>query len=149
MRRSHIAVLTIVTSCLAIAGGAIAVAQAQVQVQPQNRQCLHDENETRENRTRREKAVELADDINRAQGIARRLARPGQAPYRPLEELFNVPAPPNGFRVQLNTDGTTYSLSIKDTRDPCRYAVFSDQSMDIYEAVPTSPSTGLRLLTSR
>ncbi len=144
MRRSHIVILTI---CVAIAGAAVAL--AQVQAQPRSRPCLHDENETREDRTRREKAVELADDINQAQRIARRLARPGQGPYLPLDELFNVPTPPDGFRVQLHTDGTSYSFSIKDTRDPCRYAVFSDQSMDIYEAVPTPPSFGPKLLTSR
>jgi hypothetical protein len=145
MRRSHLATLTI---SLAIAGAAGALAQNQVQ--PRSRPCLHDENETREDRIRRERAVGLADDINRAQGIARRLGPPpGQGPYRPLDELFNVPAPPDGFLVQLHSDGATYSFSIKDTRDPCRYAVFSDQSLDIYEALPTAPLFGPRLLTSR
>ena len=114
----------------------------------QDRQCLHDQLETRANRTRREKALELADEINRAQGVARRFgARPGQGPYKPLDELFNLPDTPEGFRVQLLTDGTTYTFSIKDTRDPCGYAVFSDQSLDIYEAVPSPRRTGPRLLT--
>ena len=114
----------------------------------QDRQCLHDQLETRANRTRREKALELADEINRAQGVARRFgARPGQGPYKPLDELFNLPDTPEGFRVQLHTDGTSYTFSIKDTRDPCGYAVFSDQSLDIYEAVPSPRRTGPRLLT--
>jgi hypothetical protein len=145
MRRSHVAVLTI---SLAIAGAAMALAQVQVQRSP--RQCLHDENETREDRIRREKAVELADDINQAQAVARRYGRDrARGQYRSLDELFNVPAPPDAFRVQMHTDGTTYSFSIKDTRDPCRYAVFSDQSTDIYEAVPTSRPFGPKLLTVR
>jgi len=114
----------------------------------QNKQCLHDQLETRADRTRREKALELADEINRAQGVARRFgARPGQGPYKPLDELFNLPGTPDGFRVQLHTDGTTYTFSVKDTRDPCGYAVFSDQSLDIYEAVPSARQVRSRLLT--
>ena len=128
------------TALLLLSGPSLASAQ--------DRQCLHDQLETRANRTRREKALELADEINRAQGVARRFgARPGQGPYKPLEELFNLPDTPEGFRVQLHTDGTTYTFSIKDTRDPCGYAVFSDQSLDIYEAVPSPRRTGPRLLT--
>jgi hypothetical protein len=114
------------------------------------KQCLHDQLETRSERTRREKAVELASEINRAQGIARRFgARPGQGPYLPFDQLFNVPAPPDGFRVQHLTDGETYSFSVKDTRDPCLYAVFSDQSGDVYEAVPTSSRGSIKLLTQK
>src|ERR1700752_4997612 len=100
----------------------------------QDRQCLHDQLETRADRTRREKALELAEDINRAQGVARRFGTRGWGDYKPLDQLTNVPDVPEGFRVQLHTDGTTYSFSIKDTRDPCGYAIFSDQSLDIYEA---------------
>jgi hypothetical protein len=128
------------TALLLLSGPSLASAQ--------DRQCLHDQLETRANRTRREKALELADEINRAQGVARRFgARPGQGPYKPLDELFNLPDTPEGFRVQLHTDGTSYTFSIKDTRDPCGYAVFSDQSLDIYEAVPSPRRTGPRLLT--
>ena len=133
-------VLTAVAALFVLSAAGPAVAQ--------NRQCLHDQLETRANRTRREKALELADEINRAQGVARRFgARPGQGPYKPLDELFNLPDTPEGFRVQLHTDGTSYTFSIKDTRDPCGYAVFSDQSLDIYEAVPSPRRTGPRLLT--
>ena len=127
-----------------IALAALLVLSASGIASAQSRQCLHDQLETRADRTRREKALELADEINRAQGVARRFgARPGQGPYKPLDELFNLPDTPEGFRIQLHT----YSFSIKDTRDPCGYAVFSDQSLDIYEAVPTPRRTGPRLLT--
>ena len=113
----------------------------------QDRQCLHDQLETQANRARREKALELAEDINRAQGVARRFGPRGQGDYKPFDQLTNLPDVPEGFRVQLHTDGTTYSFSIKDSRDPCGYAVFSDQSLDIYEAVPSPRRTGPRLLT--
>jgi hypothetical protein len=112
--------------------------------------CLHGPEETRANRTRREKAVEMAHDINGAQQVARRLRfRSDQGGYRPLEELMNVQPAPDGFSVQLNTDGTTYSFSIKDTMDPCLFAVFSDQSADIYEATPTPDRGRIRLLSQR
>ena len=113
----------------------------------QNKQCLHDQLETQANRARREKALELAEDINRAQGLARRFGPRGQGDYKPLDQLTNLPDVPEGFRVQLHTDGTTYSFSIKDSRDPCGYAVFSDQSLDIYEAVPSARQVRSRLLT--
>jgi len=115
----------------------------------QNRQCLHDQLETQANRSRREKALQLAGDINMAQSVARRLGPRGQGDYKPLDQLTNVPAVPEGFRVQLHTDGTTYSFSIKDTRDPCGYAIFSDQGFDIYEAVPSTRTVGTRLLTRK
>jgi len=114
----------------------------------QDRQCLHDQLETRANRTRRERALELADSINRAQEMAvvpkRRF---DQGDYRPLDQLPNLPEVPEGFRVQHLTDGTTYSFSIKDTRDPCGYAIFSGEGLDIYEAVPSPRRGGPRLLT--
>jgi hypothetical protein len=92
----------------------------------------------------------LAQEINRAQGIAQRFGPLGErGPYLPLERLFNVPAAPEGFRVQLQTDGETYLLSIKDMKDPCRYAVFSDQSADVYEAVPSPLKPGVRLLPAK
>ena len=100
-----------------------------------------------EARSRREKALELAADINQAQGIARRFGTRGQGDYKPFDQLTNLSSVPEGFRVQLHTDGMTYSFSIKDTRDPCGYAIFSDQSLDIYEAVPSPMRTRSRLLT--
>jgi hypothetical protein len=133
--------------CLVMTGASLALAQRQVP--PPNRQCLHDQLETRTERNRREKALDVADAINRAQGMARRFgARPDGA-YLPLDQLFNVPEPPDGFRVQLHTDGSTYSFSIKDTRDPCGYAVFSDQNLDIYEAIPSPPRVGPKLLSAK
>ena len=116
----------------------------------QNRKCLHGPDETPGNRTRREKAVELAHDINGAQQVARRLRpRSDQGGYVPLEELRNVSPTPDGFRVQLQTDGTAYTFSIKDTLDPCLYAVFSDDSGDVYEATPVPDKARMRLLSRK
>jgi hypothetical protein len=106
-------------------------------------ECLHDRLESQENRTRREQAVALAQDINRAQGLTKRFGRM----YAPFDQLVNVPAPPRGFQVQHHTDGSTYVFSIKDTLDPCRYAIFSDQSADLYEATPSAPNPGVKLLS--
>ena len=111
----------------------------------QNRNCLHGADETPADRARREKAVQLAFEINSAEVVARRLGRM----YAPLEQLLNLPRTPDGFRVQLHADGTTYSFSIKDTMDPCLYAVFSDQSGDVYEATPTPDKARLRLLSRK
>jgi hypothetical protein len=117
---------------------------------PNTDKCLHGADETRANRTRREKAVDMAHDINGAQQMARRFrSRPDQGGYRPLDQLTNVQPAPDGFRVQLNTDGSTYSFSIKDAMDPCLFAVFSDQSGDIYEATPTPDKARMRLLSQR
>jgi len=38
---------------------------------------------------------------------------------------------PAGFTVQLNSDGDTYSFSIKDMLDPCHYAVFSGRIVSL------------------
>jgi hypothetical protein len=48
---------------------------------------------------------------------------------------MNVPPTPAGFELQFHSDGSTYSFSIKDRTDPCRYAVFSDQDKVLYEAI--------------
>jgi hypothetical protein len=97
--------------------------------------CLHDASETQENKTRRDQAIRVARAINTAENMGIAPRRPGQR-YRRFDELAMVPAIPAGFALQFHTDGETYSFSLKDTRDPCRYAIFSDQEGDIYEAVP-------------
>jgi hypothetical protein len=97
--------------------------------------CLHDASETQANKTRRDQAIRVARAINTAENMGIAPRRPGQR-YRRFDELAMVPAIPAGFALQFHTDGETYSFSLKDTRDPCRYAIFSDQEGDIYEALP-------------
>ena len=115
----------------------------------QNKTCLHGDNESRSERARREKAVELAHEINGAESMARRFSpRTDKGPYVPLDQL-SVPNTPDGFRVQLHTDGMSYSFSVKDLMDPCLYAVFSDQSGDVYEAIPMPLKGRMKLLSQK
>ena len=96
--------------------------------------CLHGSSETAGERMRREQAITFARQLNAAEQAAAGLgARRG---YRPLNELPNVPRIPAGFTLKLQTDGAGYIFSVKDTRDPCGFAVFSDQDGDVYVATP-------------
>ncbi len=95
--------------------------------------CLHGSDETAANRARRQQAVQYAAKVNAAEGMS----VPRLQKYRPLNELPNLPALPAGFDLQFHTDGLTYTFSLKDTRDPCHYAIFSDQDKMLYEAIPS------------
>jgi hypothetical protein len=39
--------------------------------------------------------------------------------------------------LRFHTDGATYAFSLKDTLEPCHYAIFSDDDKRVYEAMPT------------
>lgn len=97
--------------------------------------CLHGSNETAGERMRREQAITFARQLNAAEKFAALGIGP-QRPYRPLQELPNVSRIPAGFTLKLQTDGAGYIFSLKDTRDPCGFAVFSDQDGDVYAAMP-------------
>jgi len=101
----------------------------------QARPCLHTTLESPAERTRRQQAIDYVMKVNMAES-ARVLMVPRT--YRPLNELANVPAVPEGFSVQFHNDDRGYTVSLKDTRDACHYAVFSDQDKLIYEAEPRS-----------
>ena len=95
--------------------------------------CLHGADETAANRARRQQALQYAARVNAAEAVV----TPKLQKYRPLNELNNLPLLPAGFGIQFHTDGLTYSLSLKDTRDACHYAIFSDQDKLLYEAIPS------------
>jgi hypothetical protein len=97
--------------------------------------CLHGPSEAPANKTRREQALALAEQINRAEDPGPAVSPPPGRTYRPLEQL-RVPTTPVGFKLQFYTDGSTYAFSLLDTRDPCHYAIFSSQNRLIYEATP-------------
>jgi len=98
--------------------------------------CLHGPSEQPNHRARREQALKIAEDINRAE-TSGPVVIPGQRrDYRPLDQLPNVPPAPAGFRLRFYTDGPSYAFSLKDTLDPCELAIFSDQDTAIYEATP-------------
>ena len=105
--------------------------------------CLHGSDERPNHRTRREQALTLAQQIHRAENPGPTVVPPGRT-FRPLDQLTNLPPTPDGFNVQLTTDGATYAFSIKDTLDPCRYAVFSDQELSLYEATARREGVSVR-----
>jgi hypothetical protein len=104
------------------------------EVQVPRPQCLHERNETAPERARRQRGIQFAQLLNRSEAFA---GGPGVRRYRPLNELANIPATPDGFRLQFHTDGKTYAFSLKDERDACGYSIFSDQESLIYEAMPS------------
>ncbi len=97
------------------------------------RPCLHTTAESPSDRSRREQAIDYVVKVNLAQSARQRLV-PRQ--YRPLAELANLPPLPAGFDVQFHVDDRSYTISLKDTRDACRYAIFSDQDGLVYEGIP-------------
>ena len=110
--------------------------------------CLHGSNETAGERTRREQAIQFAHQLNAAEQFAGRGIGP-QRRYRPLEELPNVPRIPAGFTLKLQTDGAGYAFALKDARDPCGFAVFSDQDGDVYASMPEPHQATLLPLGAR
>jgi hypothetical protein len=87
--------------------------------------CLHGDNEVPEQRARRLAALALARDVNTMQAMT---AQKSKGLYQPLANLaLNRPVP-EGFRLQVSTDGASYAFSAKDTTDPCLFAFFSDQT---------------------
>ncbi len=135
----------LVAFVLVVSGMPSRSATQPAQVPPR---CLHGRSEDSAERTRRDQALTLAQAINRAENPARLI--PGKPPsYKALDQLPEMPPTPAGFRVQLNTDGETYSFSVKDTLDPCHFAIFSDQDRYLYEAIARSGVELRRLDTSR
>jgi hypothetical protein len=80
---------------------------------------------------RHRSAVTVARQINTAEARS----WPTTKRYMPLAELTGVMVP-EGFDAHVSTDGTSYTFSVKDVQDACRFAVFSDQEGLIYTASP-------------
>ncbi len=97
--------------------------------------CRHDELSSKTDRERREQALLFAKAIHLAQASAVRIT----GRYQRLENLVNLPERPPDFDVRLFVDTRGYMFSLKDTRDPCRYGIFSDQSGFLYEKSPQNP----------
>jgi hypothetical protein len=108
-------------------------------------ECLHGQNETAAERTRREQALIYAQRLNAAE----QSSFPAGRTYRRPEEFPSPPPLPAGFLLQFHTDGRTYAFSLKDGRDPCRFAIFSDQQGYLYVAVPHRPNAILTPVETR
>jgi hypothetical protein len=137
---------------IALAAAVIGIAATSATIslgqpaQPAGR-CLHGATEQPSQRSRRELALKLAQQINQAEHAGPTLlpSQPKRA-YKPLAELRNLAATPAGFKLQFYTDIETYTFSIKDTLDACEFAIFSDQDKGIYEG---TPQTGTRVLPAQ
>ena len=97
--------------------------------------CKHDQLSSTADRERRERAIRLAKAIHLAQASAVRITKR----YQPLEALANLPEQPEDFELRLYVGDKGYVFSLKDTRDPCRFGIFSDQSGFLYEKSPQNP----------
>jgi hypothetical protein len=110
-----------------------------------NQRCLHGQDEQPADRARREQAVRVARQINRAENTAS-LRGPSQPrSYVPLDDpriaSIGIPPAPDGFKLRFYTDSESYAFSLKDARDRCGFAVFSDQDGRIYAALPMPANT--------
>jgi hypothetical protein len=138
----QLALVALLTDLMAVPSSFSAA--VPVQPAPLPARCLHGPSEQPSHRMRREQALAMAQQINRAESNSL-----GQLPsipkrYRPFAQLENVPAAPADFKLQFYTDGPTYTFSLKDTLDACQYAIFSDQDKGIYQA--TVERVGVRVL---
>jgi hypothetical protein len=94
--------------------------------------CLHGSDETAAERARRRDAVQLVRAINTGQARS----RAAEQSYRRLIDLPNLPAAPVGFVVQMAAERDSYVVAMKDTTDPCGFALFSDHAGLIYSGTP-------------
>ena len=90
--------------------------------------CRHDR-PTAVDKARRAGAVVLARAINNAQMESLRRSRN----YETAANLPNLPPLPSDFRLDLYVSDAGYIFSIKDTLDPCSFAVFSDAGGLLYQ----------------
>jgi hypothetical protein len=86
---------------------------------------------TEEQVARRRAAITTARQINTAEAQAFSAGRK----YFPLALLKGVTVA-DGFDAQVSTDGESYAFSVKDSKDECHAAVFSDQKGLIYTGMP-------------
>jgi len=114
----------------ALVGGIALSMAAQQSPPPQN--CLHGPSETADQAARRRAALQMARQVNTTEAQANQQGHT----YYALSDLPGLASEINGFKVQLSTDGGTYTFSVKDTLDPCRFAYFSDQEGVIYSGMP-------------
>jgi hypothetical protein len=91
--------------------------------------CRHTGNANQTDRDRAEQAVAFAKAINGAEAESKK--RSGA--YRSIASLGNLPTVPTEFKVSLYADQTGYMFSLKDTLDPCHFAVFSDTAGLLYQ----------------
>ena len=120
------------TGVAAALAAAMGLGAAAPQTPPPAQNCLHGPSESADQASRRRAALQLAQQVNKVEAQAN---QQGHTFYA-LSDLPGLTSEINGFKVQLSTDGGTYTFSIKDTVDTCRFAYFSDQEGVIYSGMP-------------
>jgi hypothetical protein len=117
-------------------------------------QCLHGASESSGEAARREQAVWAARVINSIQANHRR----SYGTYVDLDGLATSPEAPSGegpfaeaframtlgagsevlpgFELHVTASPESYAFSIRDARDPCGFALFSDRRGVIYQGQP-------------
>ena len=121
MQRLSIAGATgILVSILILPGGSTSRAQEPA--------CLHQGNAVPEQLARRRAAIGFARQVNTLQVSL--FAKAGA--YVPLAKLPLSTPPPDGWKVVLSADAASYSFSIVDTTDPCKFGLFSNHEGLIY-----------------
>lgn len=96
-------------------------------------QCLHGTDETAEQKSRSRAALRLMRQINTAQATT---GMEKAKKFLPLEELGVDAASAPGFTPKLTTDGKSYSVLLKDSTDPCGFALLTSEEGVIYTAMP-------------
>ena len=120
------------TTTQVLAVGLVVLTTGLTHQRAQQPSCLHGPNESAEQARRRSTALGLARQINSTEAAAKIRGNT----YYVLSDLPGLASEVEGFKVQLSTDGATYTFAIKDTVDPCRFAYFSDQDGVIYSGTP-------------
>ena len=111
-----------------VAAVALGFAAAPAQPPP----CLHGPSSTPEHRARRDAALQYARQVTSFETAGKNQAQR----YYAIDDLPGLPLLPEGFKARMSTDGASYAFSVKDTLDPCHFALFSDQDGLIYNSTP-------------
>jgi hypothetical protein len=98
--------------------------------------CLHGPDESNPERDRRNAAITFLAQVNAAEAKLER----ERGMYVALMDAVKVAAIPLSFVARLTFDRWSYIVTLKDTLDPCRYSLFSDQDGMIYQAQPLPPA---------
>jgi hypothetical protein len=97
-------------------------------------QCLHRADESAEQRSRRQMAVNFVVELNAAQ--TRQQRETGR--YASLAEIRQSTTAPLGFVPRLVIDQFGYMIKVTDALDSCGFTLFSDEHGVVFEAQPTT-----------
>jgi hypothetical protein len=122
----------IASGCLLAATALFFVARASVPVvvgaQQPGPVCLHGPDETTEEAARRTAALGFTRHINTLEATS----FPSTNSYQPASGLTLSRSLPDGFTLNLTANATGYAFSVRDMRDKCAFAYFSDQNGIIF-----------------